>query len=365
MPKIKKFFECLIPITACNFKCDYCYVIQREQNKQNIPKLNYSPEIMGKALTQERLGGVCYFSICGAGETFIPDYLIDIIYQLLKNGHYVNITTNGTLTKRMSRLSTLPKDFLKRLHLSFSFHYLELKRLNLMDAFFNNIRFVRSLGCSFVIQLNLYDGYEPYLEDIKSICLREVGALPQIVATRKEQSLTDKIEFMTSRNEESYSEVGKQFESPLFDFTIKNFNMKRHEFCYAGSWSYVLNLNNGILKRCYASCIHQNIFENIDKPLINLPVGNHCGSLFCLNSSHFMSLGVIPEISTPTYSQLRDRPSAKWFNDEVRMFLSGKLEESNKKSTNYKRILFNIISVIDKKTYLCYQKVKKIKKGIQ
>ena len=27
---IKRFFECLIPVTICNLECEYCYVIQRE-----------------------------------------------------------------------------------------------------------------------------------------------------------------------------------------------------------------------------------------------------------------------------------------------------------------------------------------------
>lgn len=185
MDKITKFFECLIPTTVCNLKCGYCYVIQREQNTMKVPELDYSPEIIGKALTKERLGGACFFSICGAGETFVPDYLIDIVYQLLKNGHYVNITTNGTLTKKMKRLSEIPVEWLDRLQIAFSFHYLELVRLNLLDSFFENIRYVKSLGCSYLVQLNLYDDYIPVLEDIKALCKKEIGAYPQVVATRK------------------------------------------------------------------------------------------------------------------------------------------------------------------------------------
>ena len=127
--KIKRFFECLIPVTACNLKCGYCYVIQRDNRKMEIPKLKYSPEKIGKGLTQERLGGVCYFSICGAGETLLPNYTVEIVKELLRNGHYVNITTNGTLTKRFDESLQLPNEHLKRLHFAFSFHYNELMRL--------------------------------------------------------------------------------------------------------------------------------------------------------------------------------------------------------------------------------------------
>lgn len=362
MANIKYFFECLIPVTLCNLKCDYCYVIQREQNAKKIPELDYSPEIIGKALTQDRLGGVCYFSICGAGETFIPDYLIDIVYQLLKNGHFVNITTNGTLTNKMRRLSNIPAEWLERLHISFSFHFLELKRLNLIDTFFENVKYIKSLGCSFIIQLNLYDGYIPYLEEIKKLCIDKVGAYPQVAATRKEKSLTDNIEIMSNKSHKEYVELGNSFESPLFDFTVSNFNVHRKEFCYAGAWAYTLNLKTGVLKRCYASTIHQNIFKSIDTPIMNLAVGNECNSLFCLNSSHFISLGVIPEISAPTYAELRNRENAKWYSNKMSEFLNGKLSQSNKEYSYARKMFCNIIGKFDKIFYAVYRKLKNIRK---
>lgn len=185
----------------------YCYVVQREQNTMKVPELDYSPEIIGRALTKERLGGTCYFSICGQGETFVPDYLIEIVFQLLKNGHYVNVTTNGTLTKKMQKLETIPEDWRSRLQIAFSFHYLELKRLKLIDAFFKNIEFVKSLGCSYLVQVNLYDEYVPVLDEIKKICLENVGAYPQLVATRKEESLSKKIELMTQMTQQEYVEI--------------------------------------------------------------------------------------------------------------------------------------------------------------
>lgn len=363
MDKIKKFFECLIPETVCNLKCDYCYVIQRNQATQKVPELDYSPEVIGKALSQKRLGGVCYFSICGAGETFIPDYLIDIIYHLLKNGHYVNVTTNGTLTKKIRRLSEIPCEWLPRLHVAFSLHYLELKKKSMLDSFFENVNYVRKLGCSVMVQLNLYDGYIPYLDEISNICMEKVQALPQLVATRKEESILKKIELMSEYTENEYKNIGRKFDSPLFDFTMKNFNQKRIEFCYAGSWSYTLNLKTGILKRCYASGIYQNIFKDIDKPLMDLPVGNCCGSLYCLNSSHFMSLGVLPSIETPSYASLRNREEAYWYSDVMKEFLSGKLKDSNTECKRIKKICVNIIGWFDWVVYRLYQAIKKFNKG--
>ena len=54
---------------------------------------------------------------------------------------------------------------------------------------------------------------------------------------------------MTQMTQQEYVEIGKGFVSPLFDFTTHNFNVKRKEFCYAGSWAYTLNLKTGVLKR--------------------------------------------------------------------------------------------------------------------
>lgn len=57
MDKIKRFVECLMPITVCNLKCDYCYVIQRNNRKGKMAELKYSPEQIGAALNKERWGG--------------------------------------------------------------------------------------------------------------------------------------------------------------------------------------------------------------------------------------------------------------------------------------------------------------------
>lgn len=54
---IKRFFECLIPVTVCNLKCSYCYVIQRDYRNMKLAELKYTPAHIGKCLTRKRLGG--------------------------------------------------------------------------------------------------------------------------------------------------------------------------------------------------------------------------------------------------------------------------------------------------------------------
>ena len=293
-----------------------------------IPKIKYDKELIGRALTKERLGGVCYFSICGAGETLIPKDTLEIAYQLLKNGHYVNITTNGTLGNRFDEVKTFPEDYRRRIHFSFSLHYNELKRLNLIDTFFDNVKKVKSFGSSFLVQINLVDEYLPVIDEIKEICLKEIGALPQVAATRRENDLKKEIHLMTDLNVDDYIRIGRSFDSPLFDFTMQNFNKSRTEFCYAGAWSGTLNLATGMLSKCYGPN-YIDIFKNIEEPIDFTPIGNHCCSLFCMNSSHFLSLGTIPEFNTPSYAALRNRPEAGWYTPQMEEFLSHKLCENN------------------------------------
>lgn len=361
MVQIKRFFECLLPISVCNLECDYCYVIQRERRNMKLAEMKYTPQQIGKALTKDRLGGICYFSICGAGETTAQPELADIVFELLKNGHYVNITTNGTLDKNIEKILIRCQGMNNRLHFSFSFHYLELKKRNLLEKFFDNVNKVRNAGASFMVQFNLYDEYIHCLEEIKELCVNYIGAAPQIAATRKEENGLEKIELMTSYTTEEYYDLGKNFNSPLFDFTMKNFNIKRKEFCYAGDWALNLNLATGIMRRCYCSYVRQDIFKNPDKPIRFLAIGNLCGSPFCMNSSHFMSLGVIPSVNTPTYAELRNRKEAEWYSKEMEMFLSGKLCETNDEYSLIKKIESNSVGVIDNLIRVTYRKYRKLR----
>lgn len=67
---VKRFFECLIPVTLCNLKCSYCYVIQRDYRNMKLAELRYTPEHIGKCLTKERLGGgVLFFNMRGRRNT--------------------------------------------------------------------------------------------------------------------------------------------------------------------------------------------------------------------------------------------------------------------------------------------------------
>ena len=141
---------------------------------------------------------------------------------------------------------------------------------------------------------------------------------------------------------EEYINLGESFNSPLFKFTMDNFMVKRNEFCYAGDWTFKLDLATGNLSDCYLSPYHQNIYKNIKRPIKFRAIGKKCPNPYCVNSSHFMSLGAIPTLKTPTYASLRNRDAADWYTPCMKDFLNCKLYESNKEYSPYKKAMTNV-----------------------
>lgn len=361
MDKIKRFFECLVPESNCNLKCSYCYLIQSNRRAEKMVNFLYSPEHIGKALTKERLGGVCYFSICAIGETLLPKEVLEITYELLKNGHYVNITTNGTLNKRFDEIILFPKEYLKRLHIAFSFHFLELKRIKKLDVFFSNIEKVKKNNISITVQLNLCDDYIPHLKEIKEISINKLGTYPQIALTRNQRSKKMTIESI--RPMEEYIKLGESFNSPLFRYTVKNFNKKEKHFCYAGDWSGILNLASGELKKCYNYPYSQNIFKNINEKIKFEAIGKVTCKPYCINSSHFLSLGVVPKIKTESYADLRNRKEENWYSKEMEEFLNTKLYDNNREYDILKKIKVSLKTNILQKINIFHKILNKIIKN--
>ena len=95
---MKRFFECLLPSSNCNLKCDYCYVIQEGRNLGKMAHFQYSPEYIRRALSVDRLGGICYFSICAAGETLLSNELISVVKELEKQKLNIPVMIAGATT---------------------------------------------------------------------------------------------------------------------------------------------------------------------------------------------------------------------------------------------------------------------------
>lgn len=328
--KLKKLIVINVPIKNCNFKCEYCYISALNQSEKGPAKFLYSPEHVGKCLSKKRLGGPCIINLTGGGETLIPKEMPQYIYQLLLQGHFLEVVTNGTLTERFKEIAEFPEDLLKRLEFKFSFHYAQLKQKKWLDKFFSNVKMMRDKGCSFTIELMPYDGLIPEIDNIISLCKKELGAICQVTVGRND--LTSKKELLTSMTREEYEAVWKKFNSTMFDFKLNIFQKKIKDFCYAGKWTLYIDLGTGAAKPCYGQLSNQNVFKNPNKPIKFNPVGKHCRQPYCYNGHAFLTLGVVPELETPTYADIRNRVcdnNKEWLSEEVKDAFSQKLSGNN------------------------------------
>lgn len=327
---MKRFIDVLVPSSACNLRCHYCYVPEKIKQNRDSPYL-YSPEKIGKALTASRLGGVCHFNICGLGETLIPETIIEIVREILKNGHYVMIVTNGTFTKRFEQFNRFPKELKERLGFKFSFHYLELKKRKMLETFFDNIDKVKRSGMSFSVEITPSDELEQHIKDIIKICKSRIGALPHLTIPR-DMNLAD-IVLLSKHTLYEFVKIWEKFDSEMLLFKKTTWGIRRREYCYAGAWSGLLNLGNGIFTACYGSKISQNIFKDVDKPIDFVAIGRGCCLPHCYNSHAFLTLGNIPKIKGK-YANMRNRVNqndgSEWLNPKMKKFLSNRLEDSNK-----------------------------------
>lgn len=363
MDKMKRFIDCYIPTETCNFRCHYCYIAQHRKFNNEIAKFLYSPEYIAKALSKERLGGVCMFNLCAGGETLIAEEVIDVVEALLKEGHYVMIVTNGSLTKRFEKISKFPKELLSHLFFKFSFHYLELVRLKMIDRFFENVKMMRDAGASFTIEITPTDELEPYIDEIKDIMMEKMGALPHITIGRRDSG---DILPLTNHEFDEYRSIWSEFDSEMFNYKYTIFGKKRKEFCYAGEWSIYLNLVTGDYTQCYCGKKLGNIYINIDKPINFFPIGCNCTQPHCYNGHAFLTFGNIPELESPTYDQLRNRTQSdgtQWLQPEMKAFMQSKLIESNKEYSEKEKQKINRKNLKYVRNEKIKQKIKDIVKG--
>lgn len=341
--KPKRMIFGRIPNNLCNLKCEYCYISQLPDWLQVNDSFKYEVEYVAKCLSPERLGGVCLINLTGEGETMLQKNLVKLCSLLLKQGHYMEIVTNLTVTKILDEFLSLPDDLLERLEFKVSFHYKALKQKNMLDRFFNNLDKVQKSKCSFTLELMPYDELVPDIEDIKKLCKEKVGALCQVTVGRADYLPSRTV--LTSMKREDYIKNWSQFDSPMFELKMDLVDKKRREFCYAGDWTLNVNMHTGEALQCYSQPYRQNIFENPDKPIKFIAVGCHCAEPFCFNGHAHISMGCIPELNAPTYADIRNRTredGTEWFSEKGKEFFSAKLSESNKEYTKIEKIICNL-----------------------
>ena len=324
---IKYFIGCGVPIYSCNFRCQYCYLGQHPNNNSGLMPFSEKPEYISEFFSVERLGGYAYFNFCASGETMMHDQLISLVSLLTTQGHYCDIITNGTISKRFDELiDVLDEEQRKHIMIKFSYHWLELKKRNLLELFINNLYKIRDAGISYTLEITPHDELIPYIEEIKTFSLENFGALPHITVARNEA--TKDIELLTKKSREEYKSIWSVFDSTMFDFKFSIFNKKRCEFCYAGLWSLQLNLGTGDYFQCYGG----DYLGNIKNKKLCLRAIGQCREPHCFNGHAYLTYGVIPEIESPTYNEMRDRitkEGAHWIQTDARAFFSTKLSDEH------------------------------------
>lgn len=342
--KIKRFIDCNVPTQVCNLKCPYCYVGQVNGFSGKIRTIGHSPEEVRAALSKKRMGGIILINFCGTGETLLGDEILPIVHEILVEGHFVQIVTNGTISKRFDEIACWDRELLDRLLIKFSYHYSEFLRLNLVNTFFDNVVKVRDAGCSFSVEITSGDDMIPYIEDMKAVCHERCGALPHVTVARDNADPGERL--LTQKTVEDYANIWSSFGSQLFDVKMDLYGKKRNEFCYAGEWTFYLYLSNGDLKQCYKGAVIDNIFEDVNRPIRFKPVGHCCPEPYCFNGHAWMTLGSIPGMDLPTYADVRDRFAERgrnWLTKRTREFLYQKLEDNNttyENTTSTKKIIF-------------------------
>ncbi len=232
--KVKKIIFFRIPLSICNFRCHYCYLAQRDEHYQGVqPVMKYSPEQVALACSPKRLGGLAYFNFCADGETMLLKDLDLYVKELVKQGHFVEIITNMTITNMVDKFMEWPREMLEHVEFKCSFHYLELKKKKLLEVFAKNANQLWGKGASINIEVTPSDELIPYIEELKNQQI-EINKLEESIRAKQaeienlEKELTA-IEIATNFKElkkDSAPKINKQQQKSITTTKTTNKNRK-------------------------------------------------------------------------------------------------------------------------------------------
>ena len=154
------------------------------------------------------------------------------------------------------------------------------------------------------------------------------------------------IDYLTNLSMDEYEKAWSQFHSDFWEFKRRIFGKKQTDFCYAGKWSVHVNLATGDMKQCYWSKVYGNLFENIDLPIPEAPIGK-CRIAHCYNGHMLMAAGLIPELvkkDDVRYGDLRNRvkeDGSNWLQTELKQAFNIRVNDENQE-----------LSAITKRKYL-------------
>lgn len=334
-------------MSICNFRCHYCYLAQRPVSYQGIqPKMKYSPEQVAKALSPKRLGGLAYINVCADGETLLLKDVDIYMKRLVEEGHYVELVTNCTITPVLKKFLAWDKELLAHIEFKCSFHYLELKKKNLLEVFAKNVNDIWAAGASANVEITPSDELIPYIDEIKEFSMKNFGALPHITIARDDR--TQGIEILSKLPKDEYYKIWSQFDSAMFDYKKTIFGKRQEEFCYAGIWSANIDLSTGMAKGCYCGRSLGDVFANPESDFPTFPVGK-CPLAHCYNGHAYMTWGNIPHATKVTFADIRNRvrtDGKEWLQPKLKSFFSTQLYESNEELTNTEKFNFMVKNML-------------------
>lgn len=325
MSAIERYVQGTIYTRGCNLNCSYCY-LKLQEKVQRGTHPGFSLSDIRKAMSKERWG-VCYIALAGDGETLIDRSTVDLCHVLSENGHYLNVINNGTMTEHLRYMNEIfTPEQKERTMLTFSLHYLELKRRSLLDTYFSNFRSMREAGFTVYPHMVLADDYLPVIDEIKQHCIEELGILPQIGIVRDERKNQGE-RIYSSFSREDYFRIADSFESPYFELQKKLYEENcAREYCYAGELGVLLNFTTGKMRQCVCNPETVQVFQNPSAPVPFHRVGNSCMSPWCFCSS-LQIFGMVPGKPYPTYSDMYTGERRKYASGRMLDALSTKLAD--------------------------------------
>ena len=315
---IKHFFNCILPVYSCNFRCKYCFVHQThaEEGKKDY---HLDPDLIKRALTQERCGK-SFMNLCSNGETLFQPEIISIARGLLENGHIVAIVTNLTYSPKIDELCDYPVELRKRLFIKASFHYEQLASRKLIDVYFSNIKKLHEYGISYSMEIVANDDIADNVDDIIRIFYEYREPLPQIIESR--ETISGDFGRLTKNDINRHLEIWGKFDSDMFNGMQPFWGEHREEFCYAGEYSAAINLHTGFVTQCDRGHSIQNIYQNMNKPLLFCAIGHNCQISHCYISYVWQRLcGNVKTLEHRPYYLTRNRvysDGTEWLSKEVK-----------------------------------------------
>ena len=355
MKNFVRFFNCPVPVTGCNLRCDYCYIVQQGNEKQldfreTSDGFQYSVPHMLKALSPERLGGICAFHLCGLGETLLWSEICEFAMGLYKMGHYVSFTSNCTVTKVIEKFAMFPEEYRAKMFFKCSFHYREFKRLGLLERFAENVNILANAGISYSVEIVTNDYVLENLEEIKQFSLQHFGALPHVLTQRNEH-IPGRFPRMESvMDRERYDRTWGQFHSELFTYHQEHFDRRHREFCYAGVYTFEFLLKNGDVYPCPGNRKKiMNLFEDIDSTPLFVPVGHNCPFDNCWFGfvTHILG-GDDRDLDSPLYfrdfrNRIREDNGKQWLSETMYEVYGHRCSEFHSAKEEEKKLFLDLL----------------------